>query len=102
MKLDPVYVIEVDLLCDKQKPAEHPTPTYRIYMDNDMLAEQTYTWDNSSNYIRLRCEVRLDKGKHRLNIVDLTSKGTAIYSFRNPTVDKQPLVMDESGNFQIT
>lgn len=102
MHLDPVYVIEFDLLCDKQKPAEHPTPTYRIYVDNDLMAEQTYIWDNAVNYPRLRVEVRLNEGKHQLKIVDLDSKHTAIYSFRNPTIDKQPLAMDEGGNFQIT
>jgi len=102
MKQDPVYVIEFDLLCEKHKPAEFPTPTYRIYVDNDLMAEQTYIWDNATSYIRLRCEVRLNEGKHQLKIVDLDSKDTAIYSFRNTTIDQQPLAIDDSGNFQIT
>lgn len=102
MKQDPVHVLEFDLLCEKLKPAEHPTPTYRIYVDNDLMAEQTYIWDNASSYIRLRVEVRLNEGKHQLKIVDLDSKHTAIYSFRNPTIDTQPLTMDDGGNFQIT
>jgi hypothetical protein len=102
MELNPIYVIEFDLKCQKHKPADHPTPTFRIYIDTDLMAEQMYTWDGASNYVRLRCEVRLGKGKHKLKIVDLDSKNTAIYTFDNAEIDKQPFQIDEAGNFQIT
>jgi len=102
MELNPVYVIEFDLMCNKTKLDIHPKPRYRIYVDDDLMAERDYVWDNATEFVRERCEVRLEKGEHKVKIEDLDSKGTAIYSFANTTVDKQPLAIDNAGKFEIS
>jgi len=99
--MNPIYVIEFDLMCEKTKLDLHPTPTYRIYMDGDLLVERNYLWDNASQYVRERCEVRLPKGEHSVKIVDVDSKNTAQYSLKGCTLDKEPLTISNAGKFEI-
>lgn len=47
----------------------HSRPIYRIYIDNDLITERTFIWDEKVHYICERMTAALDSGSHRIKIV---------------------------------
>lgn len=59
--------IDVDVWC---KWEHGPAPVYRVYVDNEMLTERTFTWEPKRHYVREHIEVYLDPGWHDVKIVN--------------------------------
>lgn len=53
---------------------------YRIYIDNDLLTERTYIWNNSEQFIKEHIIVNLEPGIHKLRLesVDPKFKGFTV------------------------
>lgn len=51
-------------------------PTYRIYVDGDLITERTYTW-GSEEYVREHIIVVLDSGSHNIKLEKVKKPGTA-------------------------
>jgi hypothetical protein len=43
-------------------------PTYRIYVDDEMLAERTWTWPAYEVYVKEFVDVNVESGAHRLEV----------------------------------
>jgi len=56
--------IDVDVWCKYDGPA----PTYRVYVDHEMLTERTFTWASKNNYIKEHLEVDIEPGWHEVRI----------------------------------
>lgn len=56
--------IDVDVWC-KYNGAP---PTYRVYVDDELMTERTFVWNSTNNYIREHIEVLVDRGVHELRI----------------------------------
>ena len=63
--------IKVSVECHK---ADAP-PTYRIYVDNDLITERTFGWPGYKNYIRENLICNLEPGIHQLVIENPTMQG---------------------------
>jgi len=63
-------------------------PVYRIYVDDDLMTERTYIWDNKEQYVRENIIVFLDSGLHTFKIEKVSK--TASFFCKNFKVDKVP------------
>jgi hypothetical protein len=65
-------------------------PRYRIYVDNDLLTERDFIWDNRT-FIRENIIVNLESGTHTLRVEHINN-GTI--RAENVTVDGSPSSME--------
>ncbi|CAB4133626.1 hypothetical protein UFOVP257_348 [uncultured Caudovirales phage] len=64
-------------------------PSYRLYVDEDMLYERTFGWAGYQSYIEERIVCELDAGIHVLRVENCSdlSKGASRFYFNNVLVD---------------
>lgn len=74
--------IQFDLWC---KWAKAP-PTYRLYCDNDLLTERTYTFDNKQAFVRELAKVVLEPGEHEFVVENLHPE-LGMFELRNIWID---------------
>ena len=58
--------VDVDIWC---KYNEAP-PTYRVYLDDELLTERTFIWDSKNQYIREHIEVDVEPGYHEVKVIN--------------------------------
>jgi hypothetical protein len=51
-------------------------PTYRVYVDNDLLTERDFTWPGPEIFIRENIIVNLTPGAHSVKIEHVNQHGT--------------------------
>lgn len=51
-------------------------PTYRIYVDNDLITERTFIWPSYKAFVRENIICNLSKGLHKLRIENIGDHGT--------------------------
>ena len=59
---------------------------YRIYVDDDLLTERTYHWDNSEYFITEFIVLDVEPGQHKFKIEPVTP-GFDGFSYRNFHID---------------
>ena len=77
--------ISVDVYCNQNLIPN----AYRLYIDDDLLTERTYIWNNSEQIVRENIIDYLTPGAHSFHLVPTDPKCHG-FGFRNFTVDKQP------------
>lgn len=87
------YQLAVDVLCDWLGYA----PSYRLYLDEDLITERTYIWDNTSQYVREHISVILTPGRHNLTVAPVKSQTIASFNTVNFTVDGEPRSLSHGG-----
>lgn len=74
--------IQFDLWCKWTKAP----PTYRLYCDNDLLTERTYTFDNKQAFVRELAKVVLEPGEHEFVVENLHPE-LGMFELRNIWID---------------
>lgn len=72
-------------------------PSYRIYVDNDMLTERTFHWNSSEIMIKEMIEVDVGPGAHVLTL--RPCNGEDVFDMKDMTVNGAPLAV--SGVFFV-
>jgi hypothetical protein len=67
-----IYTMSVDVHAHWSE--DHPI--YRIYVDNDMLVERSFTWPSYQVYLTEHFVCELENGAHTLKIVNCNKSGT--------------------------
>ena len=78
------YAISVDIYCESAYDRE---PSYRIYLDTDLLTERTWLWPRHEIYISEQIVADLEPGSHYVKIEVLN--GFDGIRARNLTVNGQ-------------
>jgi len=74
-------------------------PSYRIYVDDDLITERTFSWNPTTDYIEEHVAVNARPGPHTLRVENITPKlGTFVVE--NLRVDGLP--SDSNSVFNIT
>jgi hypothetical protein len=60
-------------------------PTYRIYVNDELLAEHDFTWNGYEVFIREHIQAILPAGNHNIRIEHINTHGTI--KVKNITVD---------------
>ena len=63
-------------------------PSYRVYINNDLMTERTYTFDNSQEYLEERVPLLTKSGAHFLKIDNLNSDN-ATFTIKNFKVNNK-------------
>lgn len=50
-------------------------PSYRVYVDSDLLTERDFVWDGHNTYIKEIIVVNLQPGQHTLTVEQITPHG---------------------------
>ena len=80
------YFIEFYLFCNwKDLP-----PTYRIFLDDELITERTYIWDNKEHVLQERIPVNLDTDKANLVIQQIGQK-SGHFTIRHLKTDPEGL-----------
>lgn len=79
--------ITVDLWCKykSQKP-----PAYRLYVNNELLTERTFLWDQHINYLTEHLIVEVDRGVHELRLEPIDGNPTTEFTLENMHVNGRP------------
>lgn len=64
-------------------------PSYRIFVDGDLLAERNFIWAGSRTYIEELLTVNLDHGKHYIK-VDKINDPRMLLSVDNVRINEEP------------
>ena len=56
--------VSVDVYCTRSEGA----PSYRVYVDEELLTERSWTWPAYEIFIREQIEVDVEPGAHRVTI----------------------------------
>jgi len=82
--------ITADIYCNRNfKPLEFATDaqkSYRVYVDDDLLTERTYIWNNDEFYIQEIVAVGLDPGQHEFKLIPAFPYYN-VFSFKNFTIN---------------
>lgn len=81
-------VMSLDVMC----AWEITPPAYRLYVDNDLLTERSYIWNNNEQFVRENIIVNLEPGIHTLRIEPVNPEFGG-FSNRNFTVNSQPAAL---------
>lgn len=58
---------------------EGKPPSYRIYVDDDLITERTFIWDTNRNYIEEHVIIDAPVGQHVLKVENITPElGTIV------------------------
>lgn len=85
-----VVILTFDLYCDFQGVF----PAYRIFVDQRLMTERNYRWDNKYFYITERVPLKTVPGPHYLVIENL-DKDNAEFKIDNFRVNGKPSVYRE-------
>lgn len=83
-------VLLVDVVCRDSGSS----PVYRLYVDNDLITERTFTWPHGEKCIRERLVLRLTTGQHRV-WVDKTES----FELYNVNLNGVPVTLINNGTF---
>lgn len=75
--------VTVDVHCVEKL---EDSASYRLFVDQELVAERNFIWDHNSKYIREQMTLNLDPGTHPVRIEEIAGRFTA----KNLTVDNQP------------
>jgi len=67
-------------------------PTYRVYVDNELLTERDFIWSGHDMFIRENIVVNLEAGNHNLKIEQVSGNGTIQVKYI--TVNQSPSTAD--------
>jgi hypothetical protein len=73
--------ITVDVYCNRSEGE----PSYRVYVDDEMLTERSWTWAAYDVFIREHIEVNVEPGAHRLYVRE--SNCDPVFQTQNMTVN---------------
>lgn len=76
--------ISIDLYCE---PFSVPQ-AYRLYIDDDLLTERTYIWQNPEQFVREHIVVNLEPGWHEIKIEPI-SPGFIGFKYKNFQLNKK-------------
>ncbi len=65
----------IHMSCDVYCHWSEQAPSYRVYVDNDMLVERTFRWPGYQNYVKEHIICKLDSGLHVIRIENCSSNG---------------------------
>lgn len=60
--------------------------TYRVYVNNELITERDYVC-NQNEYIQAVIPLKLDRGEHRLDIINLHSSMNTNFSINNVRIN---------------
>jgi hypothetical protein len=79
-----ITVLSVDVYCTRGEG----NPSYRIFVDNEMLTERSWSWPAYEVFIRENIEVDLEPGPHRVEIRECS--GDPVFILRDIMIDGNP------------
>lgn len=85
--------ITLDVYCDNSDQ----NPVYRLYVDNDLLTERTWTWHSYEVFIRENIEIETPAGQHQIRVEKVSGPGNFItknLTFNGVALDSQDLTFD--------
>ena len=85
--------VSLNLFCDWHKSP----PTYRLFVNDELLTERTYIWKNS--YLHEVLPLELLPGIHKIQLNSLAKK--AKFHIRNLKVNKGPVNIIDSTTFEV-
>ena len=91
--MEAFYVIKFYLFCEW---TDIP-PTYRLYVDDELMTERTYIWHNEHEVLQERVPITLDKDHVTVKIEQVGLK-CGKFSVKHPDIEPNDLTV----NFDIT
>lgn len=76
--------VTVDVHCVEKT---EDSASYRLFVDQELVAERRFVWDHNSKYIREQMTLNLAPGAHPIRIEEIAGKFTA----KNLVVDNEPI-----------
>jgi hypothetical protein len=76
--------LTVDVYCIRGEG----NPTYRVYVDDEMLTERTWSWPIYEVFVKEMIEVNVEPGAHRLEIRECNCD--AVFYVKDVTVNGNP------------
>ena len=67
-------------------------PSYRVYVDGELLTERDFIWSGHDMFVRENIVVNLAAGQHNLNIEQINGNGTIQVKYI--TVNQSPSTAD--------
>lgn len=77
----------VDITVDIHCHWNDSPPRYRVYVDNDLLTERTFTWPGYQNFIKEHIHVMLSPGQHQVTVTNVDPR-FGNFEAKNITVNK--------------
>jgi hypothetical protein len=65
-------------------------PTYRVYVDDELLTERSWVWPAYEVYVKEHIEVDVEPGAHRLYVRECNCD--AVFEVKNIVVNGEPSV----------
>jgi hypothetical protein len=76
--------LTVDVYCTRGEGS----PTYRVYVDDELLTERTWGWPAYEMYVKEIISVNVAPGAHRLEVRECNCD--AVFYVKNVTVNGNP------------
>lgn len=90
--------LTVDVMCDWMA---YP-PSYRVYVDGDLLTERSYIWDNEHEFVREHLAVTLSPGTHTLVIEPVIKpENLAVFKTKNFCINGAGATLGPNNTFTI-
>ena len=90
------FKVSFDLMCNKTTESV----PYRVYIDDELMTERDYIWDNTAEYVRENCPIISERGVHELRIENL-KPNDGEFHINNLTVNGKPRTLFNGKEFKI-
>lgn len=84
-----IVKLAFDLMCEKTVP----NAGYRVIVDNELMTERDYIWDNANEYVRENVPLQLEPGIHTLEIQNL-DRANSTFHINNITINNKPYTLN--------
>lgn len=71
-------------------------PSYRVYVNDDLITERTFAWHGFKNYVRENFAIAVKHGQHNIRVENLSPE-SAKFTVKNVRVDNK----DTDVNFVV-
>ena len=89
----------VQVLCDVKCTWEGLPPVYRVYVNDELFTERTWTWDDNY-YLEEMIQIEADAGKYQIHY-ELVPPHLATLTVNNFRVEHGPAKVKQNGFLRI-
>jgi hypothetical protein len=80
-----IVSITVDVYCNRSEGE----PNYRVYVDNEMLTERSWTWPGYEVFVKEVIDVDVGPGAHRIEVRECNCD--PVFHTENITINGNPI-----------
>jgi hypothetical protein len=66
-------------------------PSYRVYVDGDLITERTWVWNHENTLIEEKIIVEIEPGEHKIEVINVENPKSSRFSLGTVCIEGRPV-----------